>query len=288
LIKYSLVLLICLTSFTNLEAQFHGHSITSCESGQAIHLKLIEKYPVRRLKLPDQRISCLTINSIVEKDEYKLSVAKLLNSTISLTPDSINNYHHCPAFKSYVPSILLMAGGIVTFRTDGFLNKLSVQNSVRDAFSPDFHTHVDNYFQFAPIPIVYFMDLTRLIPEHSIVHRTFLLSASELLMESIVQVLKYTTHEQRPDGSNFHSFPSGHTAEAFLAATFMHKELGKKSIWFSIGGYSCAAVVGVLRMANNRHYISDVLFSAGLGILSINAVYDLDTFCSRKHKFNNY
>jgi membrane-associated phospholipid phosphatase len=85
--------------------------------------------------------------------------------------------------------------------------------------------------------------------------------------------LKELTHVTRPDASNDKSFPSGHTSHAFAAATFMAKELKDKSIWYGVGAYTIATGVGVLRIMNNRHWVSDVMAGAGIGILSTNIAY---------------
>ena len=53
----------------------------------------------------------------------------------------------------------------------------------------------------------------------------------------------------------------------------MHHEYGDKSIWYSIGAYSCATAVGMLRVAGNAHWISDVFAGAGFGMLSTELVY---------------
>ena len=47
-------------------------------------------------------------------------------------------------------------------------------------------------------------------------------------MSAVVYTLKNTTDVPRPDNSTYNSFPSGHTAQAFVAATFLHKEYGHK------------------------------------------------------------
>jgi membrane-associated phospholipid phosphatase len=96
---------------------------------------------------------------------------------------------------------------------------------------------------------------------------------SELLMLATVYTLKYSVGESRPDTGQKNSFPSGHTAQAFTAATFLSREYGHKSIWITIGAYTVASTVGVFRILNNRHWISDVLVGAGIGILSTNLVY---------------
>ena len=58
-----------------------------------------------------------------------------------------------------------------------------------------------------------------------------------------------------------------------MAATMLHKEYGPRSPWYSIAGYSMATVTGVSRMLNNKHWFSDVLVGAGIGILSVELGY---------------
>ncbi len=124
-------------------------------------------------------------------------------------------------------------------------------------------------------PLAWYMDWIYwgVKAKHRFINRSLRLLAAELLSNGIVFPLKKITHVARPDGSNFMSFPSGHTNQAFVSATFMHKELGYLSPWYSIGAYTTATAVGMLRMMNNRHWLSDVLVGAGVGILSTNIVY---------------
>ncbi len=89
------------------------------------------------------------------------------------------------------------------------------------------------------------------------------------IMALFVNTIKHTAKEMRPDGSTANSWPSGHTATAFVGATLLHKEYGlTRSPWYSVAGYGVATATGVMRVLNNRHWISDVLSGAGLGILS--------------------
>lgn len=104
-------------------------------------------------------------------------------------------------------------------------------------------------------------------------------------MAGFVNSLKYTTHEIRPDNSSNNSFPSGHTATAFMCATILHKEYGMKSPCYSIGGYTLAGLTGVTRQLNNRHWIGDVLVGAGIGIISTDLGYFLaNLIFNRKDK----
>ena len=70
-------------------------------------------------------------------------------------------------------------------------------------------------------------------------------------------------------GENYRSFPSGHTLAAFAAASAVSAETSRWWPWasYTIGPamYGGAALVGVSRMYNNRHWASDVILGAALG-----------------------
>lgn len=166
----------------------------------------------------------------------------------------------------------LVGLGLYTKQAGTMVNRFAVHDWRNKNF-PDFSNHADDAMQFIPIAIVYGLDLVNVRSKDDLLNRTLILVKSEILMNGIVQFLKQTTDISRPNGANTHSFPSGHTAQAFVAATFMHQELGHKSVWFSIGAFSMASAVGVFRVLNNRHWISDVLAGAGIGILSTKIGY---------------
>lgn len=99
----------------------------------------------------------------------------------------------------------------------------------------------------------------------------FLVSAglSYGVMGALVNTIKYSAKEMRPDGSTANSWPSGHTANSFVGATVLHKEYGlTRSPWFSVAGYGIATATGVMRVLNNRHWVSDVMSGAGIGIFA--------------------
>lgn len=98
---------------------------------------------------------------------------------------------------------------------------------------------------------------------------------SAATMAIAVNGLKYAVGRLRPDESHHNSFPSGHTATAFMTASMLHMEYGWRSPWYSIGGYSAAALTGVSRILNNRHWMSDVLAGAAIGIGSVHLGYFL-------------
>ena len=88
---------------------------------------------------------------------------------------------------------------------------------------------------------------------------------SYAITAGMVYCLKHTIEERRPDLSDYRSFPSGHAAFAFAGATLLHKTFGKKSIWFSIAGYSVAVATAIDRVHKDRHHIHDVVIGAAIG-----------------------
>lgn len=97
----------------------------------------------------------------------------------------------------------------------------------------------------------------------------FAAAVGTLTETALVNALKYTVQRKRPNGASTISFPSGHSATAFFLATMLHREYGETvSPWFSVAGYALAAGTGYMRVASNRHWVSDVLAGAGIGIFS--------------------
>ena len=109
------------------------------------------------------------------------------------------------------------------------------------------------------------------------------------IMCGVAEGLKRSDKKMRPDGSTADSWPSGHTATSFVGATILHREYGlTRSPWFSVAGYGMAATTGAMRVFHNRHWASDVLAGAGIGILSAEAAYALsDVFFRDKGLLRN-
>ena len=108
------------------------------------------------------------------------------------------------------------------------------------------------------------------------------------IMETI---FKYLTNRQRPNyvdathnlarptfhgpfykfsksasGTANSSFPSGHTTLVFAAATVYAMEY-RHHPWIPVFAYSFASVVGISRMTENKHWPTDVLAGAALGMI---------------------
>lgn len=141
---------------------------------------------------------------------------------------------------------------------------------------------IDNYSQYAPSLAVYALNICGVKGKNNLRDRTVILATSYLLMTSTVNFLKSVSDVTRPDGSSNNSFPSGHTATAFLGAEFLWQEYKDVSIWYGVGGYAVAAGTGFYRMYNNRHWLTDVAAGAGIGILSTKAAYWVNPYITRK------
>ena len=184
----------------------------------------------------------------------------------------------------YAPLSLAVAGILTTIHGAASVKHEFVEE--RNEHFRDFNTHIDNYLQYAPIAVAYGLDALGIPSKTDIVNRTIILIKGELIMTGTVTLLKNTTHELRPDGSAYNSFPSGHTAQAFAAATFLSEEYKERFPWMPYAAYGVASGVGLLRMANNRHYVSDVLVGAALGILSMKIAYWTHRYTWRKQQKN--
>ena len=162
---------------------------------------------------------------------------------------------------THVPASLLILGGI-----EKQFDKKTRQ--LRNDFLPSFHNETDNYLQVAPVFILYGMKAAGVKSKSSWGRMLTSHAATVVFMFPLTRGLKTLFKVQRPDSSKPNSFPSGHTTTAFMTATMLHKEYGYLSHWVTVGAYSCATATGIMRMANNRHWYSDVLCGAGLGMLT--------------------
>ncbi len=100
---------------------------------------------------------------------------------------------------------------------------------------------------------------------------------------SLTELLKGAVSEQRPDGSGDDSFPSRQTSWAFNAAAILGNELYGNSALWPVGFHLAATAVGLQRAVTERHYPSDVLAGAALGIASAELGYYLADLALGRH-----
>lgn len=190
----------------------------------------------------------------------------LLTEQDSIIPSKLqtkmDNIGQKRLFQATYLGLPLIASGLLEKHFDDKFRRL------RNGVMPEFDYRLDNYTQMAPAAILLGLKAAG-VPSRSSWGRMLVSDAISIaLMTGVVQGLKHTTNVTRPDGTNNQSFPSGHTATAFMTATMLSKEYGHISPWVSVGAYSVATATGLMRMANNKHWLSDVMVGAGIGILS--------------------
>ena len=175
-------------------------------------------------------------------------------------------------YTGFILPAVFISYGVLTHSQDCLQQ---VDHKTHQAVSRHFtgKIHADDYTQYVPAVAVYGLDLLGVKAKHNIRDRTFLMASSYILSSASVQTLKRTTTVLRPDESNYLSFPSGHTATAFVGAHLLFKEYKDTSPWIGFAGYIVASGTGAMRILNRRHWVSDVVTGAGIGLLSVEISY---------------
>ena len=171
------------------------------------------------------------------------------------------------------PVALIMAGTITLLpESNSLLSKFKIHNEVLKLFAGA-ESGIDNSLQFAPLAAVFALKAAGVKSRSDLLNQGIITAKAELLMMVIVHgIMKSNIPSVRPNGG-LNSMPSGHTAQAFVSATILDMEYRDASPWISLAGYAAATTTGLYRMINNKHWISDVLIGAGIGIFSTKVVY---------------
>lgn len=182
-----------------------------------------------------------------------------------------DNYYRFKPKQLIIPAAFIAYGSLSLFV--GPLKRLnhSTANEVQE--DHDRKLRLDNYAPFVPVALVYGANWLGLKGKHNFKERTIILGTAAIITAGLVEPIKYMVKEERPDKSDFYSFPSGHTAAAFATAQFQFMEYKDENIWFALAGYPFAVFTGVYRIINNKHYLGDVVAGAGFGMLSTQAAY---------------
>jgi membrane-associated phospholipid phosphatase len=166
-----------------------------------------------------------------------------------------------------IPGVLITAG--IYSRLDKQLDK-HIRNQ---AVKWNGNTFWDDIFPVAIPASAYILNWSGIQGKHKFVDRTVILGTAFVLTAGTSYLLKATINTSRPDGNGNDAFPSRHTAITFSGAEFLRQEFKDESVWYGVAGYTFATLTGFLRIYNNRHWFSDVIAGAGIGILGTRAAY---------------
>ncbi|MFY7666134.1 phosphatase PAP2 family protein [Flavobacterium sp.] len=183
-------------------------------------------------------------------------------------------------FKQFIIPTVLIGYGFIGLESDWLKTfNLNLREEVSEDIDRKFT--IDDIAQYSTAASVFALSAFGVKSKHNLKDRSIIMGTSYLLLSATVFPLKSITHIQRPDGTAYNSFPSGHTANAFAGAEFLWQEYKDKSVWYGISGYLVASGVGAFRIINNRHWLTDVAAGAGIGILSTKAAYWLYPWVKR-------
>lgn len=191
------------------------------------------------------------------------------NASIDSTKNKDNSQFK---YKSLIIPTVLIGYGVVGLISPALKDiNTSTKNEFRE--HDDKRVNWDDYAQYSPFLSVYALNAMGVHGKNNFKHRTIVLATAYLIMGGSVNIIKKTSKVKRPDGSDTNSFPSGHTATAFMGAEFLYQEYKDVSDWYGITGYAVAAGTGFFRMSNEKHWLTDVVTGAGIGILSTKIAY---------------
>jgi membrane-associated phospholipid phosphatase len=189
-----------------------------------------------------------------------------LPSVASLFRDLGNDFRRLPSREA---AIILGAAGGASLAIRGqdapITRNWSTSPALDGLFEPG-ATVGGGAVQFGGALATFALGRTLKSPRISIVGAD--LVRAQIVGTVLTQGIKVSTGRQRPDGTRF-SFPSGHTSSSFATAAVLQRHFGWKA---GIPAYGLAAFVAGSRLQENRHYMSDVIFGAAVGIVSGRAV----------------
>jgi membrane-associated phospholipid phosphatase len=138
---------------------------------------------------------------------------------------------------------------------------------------PYFHTNAESYLMWSPTASIYLLDAFKIKARHSFKEHLILDGGSIVITGGLGYAMRLISRDVKVYTTHNTKFPSGHTANAFRGAEMLHQELKYKNELLSYSGYLVATGVGILRIYNKDHLLTEVLAGAGLGISSTKLTY---------------
>lgn len=189
--------------------------------------------------------------------------------------DSLSNSIFTSDNTKFRATQLILPGALIAIGAWGVNNGwfVKIKNDIRHGLQDlrgDSRCYADDYIQYVPTAAYLGLGFLNTKPRHDFIRRLCLGATSYAFMGIMVNVTKTIVNEPRPDTGVLNSFPSGHTATAFMGAELIRLEYPSA---YSVGAYLLAGATAFLRMYNDRHWLNDILTGAGVGILSARMAY---------------
>jgi PAP2 superfamily len=230
-----------------------------------------------QMKLTLQKLLLLSLIVSLNSADGQVNITK---DTLKLTKSQNIKFK----YKQLIMPMALITYGLIGIENNNLKDlNLEIREEVLENI--DEKITIDDFAQYAPAISVYALNFGGIKGKNNLRDRTIIMGTSYLLMGSSVFAIKKITNMERPDGTAF-SFPSGHTATAFAGAEFLWQEYKDVSIWYGISGYLVATGTGAFRIYNNRHWFTDVVMGAGIGMLTTKIAYWIFPYVD-KHIFTS-
>ncbi|MGB0881354.1 MAG: phosphatase PAP2 family protein [Vicingaceae bacterium] len=171
-----------------------------------------------------------------------------------------------------VPAVFIASGIAV----NNSISEKGWQTTIRNKVGNNYHNGIDDYIQYVPFVQVYLGDAIGIKAKNHWFDQTKNIFLGGMVTLIVTHAIKRGVGKERPDLSSNHSFSSGHTASAFLGGTILYHEYKDDNMLYASSGYLFSATAGSFRVINNRHWVSDVLAGAGIGILVGNLIYHIE------------
>jgi len=199
-----------------------------------------------------------------------MEAALIADSAIQTLHEQKNSYLKPKAI--IIPAAFLIYGGLKPAVTAIPELDNRIMSNVQ-ANHATFHTNADDYLMWIPSAAVYTMDAFNVKTQHTFKQHLVLEVGSVLITGALGLGMRKITENIKAFKGVDTQFPSGHTANAFRGAEILHQELKYSHPVLSYSGYVIATGVGILRIYNKEHFLSEVIAGAGLGILSTKLTY---------------
>lgn len=128
-------------------------------------------------------------------------------------------------------------------------------------------TNWDTCLKWAPLVAFVASDLFRNEIKKELTQDIIKAAVGELIVKATVQPLKTIYKRRRPDGDK-ESFPSSHTATSFLGSELLRQKCSEEHFAVACSGFAVSVGAAALRLYHNRHWFSDVVCGAAIGVLS--------------------